>query len=135
VNNPAIPLALARLLMALMFLIAGIDKLSNPAGTAGWIGSLGLPMPMLMTVAAGLVEVGAGLLLVLGWKARWAALALAVFTLAASLLFHSWWSMPAEQQMTNQLFFLKNLAVIGGLLFVFVFGAGSLSLDARKTHA
>jgi putative oxidoreductase len=77
----------------------------------------------------------AGVLLIIGWQARWAALALAVFTVVASVIFHNYWAMPAEQQMMQQLMFMKNLAVTGGLLFVFAYGAGTLSLDARRATA
>jgi putative oxidoreductase len=58
-----------------------------------------------------------------------------VFTVVASVIFHNYWAMPAEQQMMQQLMFMKNLAVTGGLLLVFAFGAGALSLDARKAAA
>jgi len=131
-NAQGWPLLIARILLALMFLLAGFEKLSAPGGTAGWIAGAGLPMPMVLTIASGLLEVVAGTLLVIGWQARWAALALAVFTVAANLLFHNYWSMTGEPRMINQLMFLKNTAVVGGLLFVFAFGPGTVSLDARK---
>ncbi len=131
-NTQGIPVVIARILLALMFVLAGIGKLSGLEGTAGYIASKGLPAPMLLAVAAGVVELVAGVLLIIGWQARWAALALAAFTVVATVIFHNYWAMPAAQQMTQQLMFMKNLAVTGGLLFVFAFGAGSLSLDARK---
>ncbi len=131
-NTQGFPIVIARILLALMFVLAGISKLTGLEGTAGYIASKGLPAPMLLAVAAGVVELVAGVLLIVGWQARWAALALAAFTLVASIIFHNYWTMPAEQQMMQQLMFLKNLAVTGGLLFVFAFGAGSLSLDARR---
>jgi putative oxidoreductase len=131
-NAQALLLLVARLLLTPMFLLAGIEKLTDPAGTAGWIAGAGLPMPMVLTLASGLLEVGGSVLLVIGWQARWAALALAVFALIASLLFHNFWTMTGGAHMTNQLFFTKNLAVVGGMLFVFVFGPGAWSLDARK---
>jgi putative oxidoreductase len=130
-----LPLLVARILLALMFLLAGLEKLSSPAGTAGWIAGVGLPMPMVLTIASGLLEVVAGTLLVIGWQARWAALALAIFTVAANLLFHNYWGMTGEPRMINELMFLKNTAVVGGLLCVFAFGPGSVSLDARKAAA
>ncbi len=68
-------------------------------------------------------------MLALGWKARWAALALAGFTLLASILFHDFWNKAGPELMTNQLFFFKNVAAIGGMLMVFAFGPGRLSLD------
>jgi putative oxidoreductase len=127
-----VTLVVARLLLALMFVLAGYGKLAGLAGTAGYIASKGLPMPMVLAVAAGVVELVAGVMLIVGWKARWAALALAAFTLVATLIFHAFWAMPAEQQMMQQLMFMKNLSVIGGLLFVFAFGPGALSVDERR---
>jgi putative oxidoreductase len=130
------PVLIGRILLALMFVLAGFGKLfGGLQGTAGYIASVGLPMPMVLAVGAGVLELVAGLLLVIGWQARWAALALALFTLVASFIFHAYWSLPAEQQMMQQLMFMKNLAITGGLLFVFAFGAGSLSLDARRAAA
>jgi putative oxidoreductase len=134
-NTQGFPVAIARVLLALMFVLAGIGKLTGLEGTAGYIASKGLPLPMVLAVATGLLELVAGVLLIVGWQARWAALALAAFTLLASILFHNFWAMPAEQQMMQQLMFMKNLAVTGGLLLVFAFGAGALSLDARRSTA
>jgi putative oxidoreductase len=131
-NAQGFPLLIARFLLALMFIGAGVSKLTGLEGTAGYIASVGLPMPQALALGAGLFELAAGVLLVVGWQARWAALALAVFTVVASLLFHNFWAMPKEQQFMQQLMFMKNLSVTGGLLFVFAFGAGTLSLDARR---
>ena len=131
-NTQAIPVVIARILLALMFVLAGFGKLTGLEGTAGYIASRGLPAPMLLAVAAGVVELVAGVLIIIGWQARWAALALAAFTVVASVIFHNFWAMPAAQQMTQQLMFMKNIGVVGGLLLVFAFGAGSLSLDARR---
>jgi putative oxidoreductase len=130
-----VPILVARILLALMFVLAGFGKLAGLERTAGYIASNGLPLPMVLAVATGVLELVAGVLLIIGWQARWAALALAAFTVVASVLFHNFWAMPAEQQMMQQLMFMKNLAVTGGLLLVFGFGAGSLSLDARRGAA
>ena len=123
---------LARLLLAALFLPAGISKISGFAGTAGYIGSVGLPMPELGAAIAIAVEVLGGIALIIGFGTRWAALALAVFTLVASFFFHAYWAMPAEQQMMQQLMFMKNIGVVGGLLALAAFGAGAFSLDARR---
>ena len=128
----ALVVVIARVLLALMFILAGISKFGGIAGTAGYIASKGLPMPTALAVATAAFEVVAGIALAVGFQARWAALALAVFTLLANVLFHNFWAMPAEQQMMQQLMFLKNLAVAGGMLMVFSFGAGPASLDARR---
>lgn len=134
-NAQALPLVVARVLLALIFVTAGFSKLTGLQGTAGYIGSVGLPAPMLLAVASGVVELVAGVLIIVGWRARWAALALAAFTVVATVLFHNFWAMPAEQQMMQQLMFMKNLSIVGGLMVLFAFGAGSLSLDARRATA
>jgi putative oxidoreductase len=128
------PLALlSRLLLAVLFLPAGIGKITGFAGTAGYIASVGLPMPTVAAAVAIAVEVLGGLALIVGFGTRWAALALALFTLGASFFFHSYWAMPAEQQMMQQLMFMKNIGVTGGLLALAAFGAGAFSLDARRS--
>ena len=128
------PVALiARILLALMFVLAGLSKFGNLSGTAGYIGSKGLPLPMLLAIATAVLEVVGGLAIVVGYRARISGLVLALFTLLASLLFHDFWSLPADQQMVQQLMFMKNVSVAGGLLLLAAFGAGGLSLDARRT--
>jgi putative oxidoreductase len=126
------PLALAaRVLLALLFVPAGFSKIAGFAGTVGYIGSVGLPLPQLGAVIAIVVELGLGLALLVGFKTRIAALVIAVFTVAAGVFFHAFWSMPAEQVMINQIMFMKNLAIAGGLLALVAFGPGKLSLDAK----
>jgi putative oxidoreductase len=120
-----------RLLLALLFVPAGLTKISGFEGTAGYIASVGLPLPQLGAILAIVVEIGAGLALALGWRTRWSALILAVFTLVATFLFHNFWAMPADKAFLQQLMFFKNIAVVGGLFVVAAFGAGSLSLDAK----
>lgn len=131
---PAV-VVIARVLLGLMFLLAGVSKFGNLQGTAGYIASAGLPMASVLATLTALLEVVASVALIVGFKARYAALALAVFTLLASVLFHNFWAMPADKQMVQQLMFLKNLAVAGGLLLVFSFGAGPASVDARRAAA
>lgn len=127
------PLNLAgRLLLALLFLPAGIAKIGGFAGTVGYIQSAGLPLPTLAAVAAIALEVGGGLALLAGFQVRIAALALALFTLVASVFFHAFWAVPADQVMVQQLMFFKNLAVAGGLLLLASAGPGAWSLDARR---
>ena len=134
-NTQGVSALLGRVLLGLMFLLAGLSKFGGLEGTAGYIASKGLPMAQLLAIATAVLEVGAALMLIVGWQARWAALALAAFTVLATFLFHNYWTLPADQQMMQQLMFMKNLAIIGGLLLVFAFGAGSLSLDRRRAAA
>ena len=127
------PLSLAgRLLLAALFLPAGLSKITGFAGTVGYIGSVGLPLPSVAAVLAILVEVGGGLALIAGFGTRLAALALALFTLVASFFFHAYWGVPAEQAFVQQLLFFKNIAVVGGLLVLAAHGAGAWSLDAKR---
>ncbi len=112
----------ARVLLAVLFVLAGYGKIAGYDGTMGYMASQGVPGMLLPLVIA--LELGGGLLLIAGFQTRWVALALAAFTVAASLIFHI-----GDGQMTM---FLKNMAITGGLLLVYVHGAGPLSLDARK---
>lgn len=127
------PLTLVgRLLLALLFLPAGISKISGFAGTAGYIASKGLPLPEVGAAIAILVEVLGGVALIAGFGTRVAALVLAVFTLVASVFFHNYWGVPAEQAFVQQLMFFKNIAVVGGLLVLAAHGAGAWSVDAKR---
>jgi putative oxidoreductase len=120
-----------RVLLALIFITSGFAKLTDLSGTAGYIASAGLPLAGLLALGAGLLELGGGLALAVGLQVRWAGLALGVFTLAAGVLFHAYWAAPADQAYVQQLMFMKNLAIAGGLFLAAAFGAGSLSLDER----
>ena len=132
-NNLQNPLALVgRILLALMFVLAGFSKIGGFDGTVGYIASKGLPAPALLAALTIVLEVGGGLAIMFGYFTRWSALALAGFTLLASVIFHAFWSLPADQQMMQQLMFMKNLAVSGGMFMVAAFGAGSISIDARR---
>jgi len=133
VNTPMNNFAslVGRMLLASMFVYAGFTKIGSFDGTAGYIASVGLPLPKLLTTLAIIVEVVGGLALVIGFKARFAALVLAGFTLVASYFFHNFWAMPADQQMVNMLMLMKNIAVTGGMLMVFAFGPGAWSADGR----
>jgi putative oxidoreductase len=130
------PLSLAgRLLLALLFVPAGLSKITGFAGTVGYIGSTDLPLPQVAAVVAILVEVLGGLALIAGYGTRIAAVALALFTLVASVVFHNFWAMPADAAMMQQLIFFKNIAVVGGLLMLAAYGAGAFSVDARRAAA
>jgi putative oxidoreductase len=133
--HPTVALA-GRILLALMFVLAGFSKFGDLGGTAGYIASKGLPMGSVLAFLTAVVEVVGGLALMVGFQTRWAALLLAVFTLVATVIFHNFWVLPADQQMMQQLMFMKNLSVAGGLLMVFALGGGAASLDARRlAHA
>lgn len=126
-------IVIGRILLALMFIAAGFSKLGNIEGTAGYIASGGLPMGTVLAVVVGLLEVLGGLAIAVGFQARWAALALGLFTLLATVMFHKFWAVPADQAFVQQLMFMKNLSVAGGLFIVAALGAGPASLDARRS--
>jgi putative oxidoreductase len=111
-----------RVLLSLTFLMAGIGKFSAPEAMGGYMQSVGLPSFLLYPSA--IFEVLAAIALIVGWQARWVALLLAGFTLLATAFFH----MNLADQM-QQLFFLKNLAIAGGLLAIFAYGAGAFAVD------
>ena len=128
------PLSLiGRILLALLFVPAGYSKIGGFAGTAGFIASKGVPLPELAAAAAIGVELGLGLLLLMGFQTRWAALGIAVFTAVITFIFHNYWAVPAEQMMMQQLMFFKNIAVVGGLLTVAAWGAGAWSIDGQRS--
>jgi putative oxidoreductase len=124
-NTSVIPV-IGRVLLAAIFIISGLGKLAAPAATMGYIASTGLPFaPLALAIAIG-VELGGGLLLVLGVKTRLVAAGLAVFSIVTGLAFHN--AVGDQNQMIH---LLKNFAMAGGLLQVVAFGAGAFSFDNR----
>ena len=121
--QPAVAAA-ARVLLAALFIVSGIQKLFVPTMIQGYIASAGLPFPSLVYAITVVIEVGAGALLLVGFRTRLMAGVLAAFTVAAALIFHS--ALGDPNQFVH---FLKNLAIAGGLLHVAAIGAGAFSLD------
>lgn len=120
---------IGRILLALIFITSGFGKITSFEGTVGYIASKGLPLPQLGALIAIIVELGGSILLVIGYKARWAALALAIFTLAAAIFFHNYWAVEAAQRLAQQINFWKNVSMTGGMLMVFAHGPGRYSVD------
>ncbi len=118
---------LGRVLLSHIFIISGIGKAANPEGTIGYIQSVGAPMPEVAYGIALFVELVLGIALLIGFKARLAAAGIALFTLATAFLFH--FNLADQMQ---QIMFLKNLTIVGGLLLVVAFGGGAYSLDNRR---
>ena len=128
------PLA-ARILLAQLFIISGIGKIGHFAGTAAYMVGMGLPMANVLLVLTIALEVGGGALLIAGWQTRWVATAFCGFTLLATFIFHPFWNTdPAgvTSQLNN---FMKNFAIMGGMLYVMAYGAGPLSLDRARAAA
>ena len=120
-----------RVLLAIIFIKAGWGKIGGFEATAGYMASKGLPMVQVLLVLTILVELGGGLLLAIGYKARWAALAIFLFLVPVTVMFHPFWGIPAEQVQNQMNHFLKNVAIMGGMLMVFAFGPGAYSVDKR----
>jgi putative oxidoreductase len=122
-----------RVLLALIFVLSGFEKITGFEGTVGYIASRGLPLPQVAAAAAAAVELGGGILLIVGWQTRWAATALLLFTIPTTLIFHNFWAADAGQVQNQTIHFMKNLCIMGGMLYVMAFGAGPLSVDNRKS--
>jgi putative oxidoreductase len=122
---------IGRILLAAIFVWSGFGKIGGFEGLAGQIASKGFPAAQAFAAVTIAIEMGAGLMLVAGWKARWAALLLAVFTVIVTIFYHNYWAVPEAQKMMQQIQFMKNLALIGGLLMVTAFGPGRFSVDKR----
>lgn len=118
----------SRLLMALIFIVSGWEKLTSFSGSEGYISSLGIPFPGLVTPLVILIELGGGLALLAGFKTRWVAGVLAVFAVATALVAHN--NLADQGQAVH---FMKNLAIAGGLLLFVKYGAGEASIDERMT--
>lgn len=123
---------IGRVLIALLFVPAGWGKIAGFAGTVGYIASKGVPLPEVCAALAIGAELGLGLLLLVGYQARWAALGLAIFTFVISFIFHNFWAVAADQLAMQRGQFFKNMAISGGLLAFAAFGAGGWSLDGRR---
>lgn len=120
---------LGRIVLAFMFVYSGYGKLTGFDGTVGYIASKGLPMPQVLAGIAILIELGGGLLIVFGLKTRWAAVAFIAFLLVITPIFHNFWAAPTEQMMGQQINFMKNVSILGGMLLLLGFGPGRYSVD------
>ena len=120
-----------RILIASLFVPFGIGKIFGFNGIVGYIAAHNLPLPQVAAAGTIFVEVVVGLAFLVGFKTRYAALILALFTVLAAIFFHNYWAAPDAMVMAQKTNFFKNMAIAGGLLFVAVNGAGPLSVDNR----
>ena len=121
--------ALGRVGLAAIFLWSGYGKLAHMDGSIGYMRAFGVPASEWLIWPALLLELIGGAMLLVGWRARWAAPSLIAFTVPATLIFHAYWGVPADQALNAQIHFMKNLAILGGLLTVFAHGSGRYALD------
>jgi putative oxidoreductase len=128
-TNNAVVLLASRVMLAAVFVVFGIRKAMAVAGTAKYFAALGLPMADVLVWLVIVVEVGGGLLLILGWKTRLVAWILAAFVVGATFVAHRFWAVDAAQYVPQLTNFMKNLAIVGGLLMVAACGPGRLSVD------
>ena len=124
----ALIMLLARFCIAFIFLMSGLGKVMNPSGTQAYMGQYGMPFTFLFLIGAICVELLGGLSVLTGYKARWGALILFLFLIPTTLIFHREFSDQIQVIM-----FMKNLAIMGGLLLLVCHGPGKISLDAFKT--
>lgn len=129
--NQGMVLVAGRALMSAVFLVAGVRKIMIWPAQVAYFTKLGFPAPELFSALAIVIELGAGLMLLVGWKTRWAAWLLALFVVIATFMAHRFWEFDAQQLANQMNHFLKNLAIVGGLLFVAAFGPGPASVDRR----
>src|SRR5258706_1248632 len=120
---------MGRLGLAGLFLWSAYGQVAHPAATVAYMQAYGMPAADILIWPAALLEVVGGAMLALGWNARWVALGLAAYTVATTFVFHAYWSVPADQVMNEQIHFVSNLAIAGGLLLLFAHGAGRYALD------
>ncbi len=130
--SPGLFPLIGRALIALLFVPSGFGKIAGFAGLTGYIASKGVPLPEVCAAIAIAAELGLGLLVLLGWQTRWAALGLAIFVAVITPIFHNFWAVPDAMKMMQQQAFFKNYAIVGGLLVLSAFGAGAFSIDNRR---
>jgi putative oxidoreductase len=124
-----------RLLIAVLFLPFGWEKVMDFAGTVQYIAAAHFPLPVVAAAIGIVAELALPIALLLGWQSRWMALALALYTLVLPFVFHPYWAVPAAQMYGVKLHFYKDLGIAGGLFAMAAGGAGAWSLDARQERA
>jgi putative oxidoreductase len=122
---------LGRILIALIFLLSGFGKITGFAGTAGYMASKGVPMVDVLLAITIVIELGGALMIIAGFKARLAAVALFLWMIPVTFIFHNFWAAPADQAMIQQIMFMKNLSIMGAMLYIAAFGSGPMSADKK----
>jgi putative oxidoreductase len=124
-------LFLARIFLVLLFLNFGWGKLTNFGATVGYFVHTGVPLPGLATIIAIIMELFVGILILLGILTRPLALLLALYTLATALIGHPYWTITGAGQFDAEINFYKNISIIGGLILLYLTGAGKYAVDRK----
>ncbi len=122
--------ALGRVLLSLIFVLSGIGKLGALAATSAHMASAGIPYSNDLVWGAIALELGGGIMLIIGFLTRLVAAALFFYTFTLAVLFHAYWTMAGVAAHTQFNDFFQHMAIMGGMLFVVAFGAGPYSIDA-----
>lgn len=130
-DRQSVGILVGRILLGLIFLVSGVAKIGKFAGVAGFMSSKGIPASELLLAATIAIEVLGGLAIIVGWKARLAATAIFLFLIPVTLIFHGFWSADAASFQNQLNHFMKNLAIMGGMLYIALVGPGPLSLDGK----
>jgi len=123
---------LGRIAFSAIFIMAGISKIMDFSQTAALMASNGLPYSQILLILAIIVELGGGLMILTGWKAKWGAFLLFLFVIPVTFVFHSFWNYEPEMAINQMQHFLKNLSIIGGTLYIIAFGPGRFSLGRSR---
>ena len=123
---------IGRILVSVIFLFSGFGKLTSFSASAAFLASKHFPIPSAMLVGAIIVEIIGGLCLVFGFHTRIAAFIMFLYLIPATLVFHNFWALQGAARGDNEIHFLKNIAIMGGLLMVSAYGPGKLSIDGRS---
>jgi putative oxidoreductase len=124
--------ALGRILIALIFVVSGLEKLAGFGGTVAYITAKGIPFPELAAALTIALEVGGGICLMLGWKVRLVAALFFLWLIPTTLVFHAFSGMDPAQAQNQETHFLKNVSIMGAMAMLFAFGPGAFSVDRRR---
>ena len=130
-NSASLVALVGRILLALLFVNAGFHKIGGFEGTVGAIASKGLPMPQVLAALTVALELLGGILLIVGYKVRWVALAFFLWLIPTTFLFHKFWGIDAAQVQNQMNHFMKNVSIMGGMLLLVAFGPGGYSVDKK----
>jgi len=123
---------IGRILITAIFLNSAFGKITGFTATAGMMAKKGMPFADVLLAGAIVLEVAGGLMVLLGWHARWGALLLAIFLISATLIFHNFWAVDAAEYRNQFGHFMKNLSMLGALIFIMGTGSGPLSLKKES---